>query len=252
MFAHEDMNTICGAIKSSNTRHFEVANCFEDGIESQTLKTITLNLDGNGMSSREAVVITQFLSSNPNLKGLHVKGNRFDGADAAVLANALSSNTNLYTLSVSGNEIKRNGRFSFLCAIFDVSGLTSCAESNHTCRVYVEQGISVLNGYEVASWNKWTKIFAMLALSSKDQFMNTTLLRGVPVQLIPVLLDWADKDPQGDGDGGSNPQLTDLYLERTNATRCQQHDVWDNLGVTRSLNCVYELMRCWVVPLIFV
>ena len=112
----------------------------------------------------------------------------------------------------------------------------------------MEQDISVLNGYEVASWNKWTKIFAMLALSSKDQFMNTTLLRGVPAKLIPVLLDWASDHVK---DGEDSPQLTDLYLELSNTARRNKHDVWDNLGNTRTLNCVYELMRGWVVSLIF-
>ena len=69
------------------------------------------------MSSREAAVIAEFLSSNPNLNYLNVKGNRFDDEDAAVLANALSSNTNLDSLEVYCDKIKTNGRFAFLHAI---------------------------------------------------------------------------------------------------------------------------------------
>lgn len=86
----------------------------------------------------------------------------------------------------------------------------------------------------------------MLVLSSRDSFINTTLLQGVPAKLIPVLLFWAN-DQIDDG----NPQLTDLYLELSNAKRCPKHDMWDNLGETKPLNCVYELMRSWVIPLIF-
>ena len=81
----------------------------------------------------------------------------------------------------------------------------------------------------------------------RPQLINQpTLLEGVPTQLIPVLLDEAGYEV----DKGS-PQMTNLYLELTNATRCQKHDVWDNLGDTKTLNCVYELMRCWVFPSIF-
>ena len=87
----------------------------------------------------------------------------------------------------------------------------------------------------------------MLVLSSEDSFINTSLLEGVPAQLVPKILHAADYSV----DEESDPQLTDLYLELTDAKRCKKHDVWDNLGDTKTLNCVYELMRCWVVPSIF-
>ena len=99
MFAHEDIKTICSAIKARNARgrfikRLELSHCFEDGVESQTLtmilKTVVaatsnevlLCLAQNGMSSREAGVIAEFLSSNPNLTSLNVYDNRFDDADA--------------------------------------------------------------------------------------------------------------------------------------------------------------------------
>ena len=88
----------------------------------------------------------------------------------------------------------------------------------------------------------------MLALSSEDMLINTTLLEGVPAQLIPALLSKTNERRIAD----SNPQFTDLYLELTDTKRSKKHDVWDNLGATKSLTCMYELMRCWVVPLIFV
>ena len=266
MFAQEDVETICGAIESRNTggqfiKHVNLTACFVDGIENQTLRMIlasvntagaqgvSLCLDGNGMSSREAAVIAEFLSSNSNFKELDLSDNLFEDADAVLLANALSSNTNLRVLVLDNMEINGNGRLAFLRETFDVSSLVSCAAMNHTCRVDgLEEHISDLNSYKSASRNKWEKIFAMLALSSGDVFMNTTLLRGVPAKLIPVLLDWASDHVK---DGEDSPQLTDLYLELSNTARRNKHDVWDNLGNTRTLNCVYELMRGWVVSLIF-
>ena len=270
MFAHKDVETICGAIKSRNTgysdtyqlniKHVDLTACFVGGIENRTLMMIltsisaagaegmSLCLNGNGMSSREAALIAEHLSSNSNLKELDLSDNRFDDADAEVLANALSGNTNLHVLSVDDNQIKKNGMLAFLRAVFDVSSLDLCASSNHTCQVNgLEQDISYLNNSTSVDWTRLIKIFAMLALSSKDSLINTALLKGVPTQLIPMLLDAAGYDVDKEG----SPELTDLYLKLTNTKRNQRHDAWDNLGNTKTLNCVYELMRGWVVSLIF-
>jgi len=145
--------------------------------------------------------------------------------------------------------VKENGRLAFLRAIFDVSSLSSCAASNHTCRVFgLERDISTINRYESASVNKWSKISTMLVLSSEDSLINTALLRGVPAQLIPVILDKVTYD----GCTEDKHELTYLYLELTNSKRCQEHDVWDNfVGDTFSLNSMQNLMRSWVVPSIF-
>ena len=74
-------------------------------------------------------------------------------------------------------------------AIFDVSGLASCAASNHTCRVLwlEQQDVSSLNFYTNVFFNKQEKIFAMLALSEEHSFINTALLSGVPASLMPKL-----------------------------------------------------------------
>ena len=119
---------------------------------------------------------------------------------------SLSSNTNLRVLNIEQNNIKEEGRLVLLRAIFDVSSLVSCAASNHTCNVYgLEQDTLALNGYFRSSVNKWEKIFAMLALSSEDLFINTALLNGVPTTLMPVLLYRAN-----DQFKESKSQITDL------------------------------------------
>ena len=264
-FAQEDVKAICGAIKSRNAgghyiKSLTLLGCFEDGIDTRMLKTIltsittggarevALGLHHNKMSSREAGVIAEFLDSNPSLARLILNANQFNDADAAVLADALSSNTNLKEIHVTKNGIKENGRCALLRTIFDVTSLSSCAESNHTCRVYgLERDISFLNSKQSASVNKWSKIFAMFALSGEDSFINIALLHGVSAQLIPVILDKCNG-----GFTDNNQELTDLYLELTNTARCQKHDVWDNLGEIKSLNCMHNLMKSWVVPSIFV
>ena len=174
--------------------------------------------------------------ANPYLAGLYLDRNQFNGADAAVLADALSGNTHLRNIWIDKNEIKEDGRLAFLRVIFDVSSLSSCAASNHTCGVHgLERDISVINSYESASVNKWSKIFAMLALSSEYSFINTTLLRGVPAQLIPAILNKCN-----DGFTDKSQELTDIYLKLNDTTRCQKHNVWDNLGETKSLNCIHN------------
>ncbi|EJK48345.1 hypothetical protein THAOC_32871 [Thalassiosira oceanica] len=269
MFTLETVKAICGAIKSRNAggqfiKSLILAECFENGIDTNTLKMILastttsgqetiLNLSDNGMSSREAAIIARFLLvSNPRLSQLDLDDNQFGDTDAAELADALSSNTHLSHISIENNDIEENGRLAFLRAIFDVSSLSSCAASNHNCRVYgFERDISVLNRDESDYINKWSKILAMLALSSEDSFINTALLRNVPAQLIPKVL---DKCIVGflHHLHNDNHKLTDIYLELTNTTRCQKHDVWDSLEETKSLNCMYNLMKSWVVSSIFV
>ncbi|EJK72679.1 hypothetical protein THAOC_05765, partial [Thalassiosira oceanica] len=255
-FTREDVKSLCGAIKSRNAQSQSIVglaltDCFEGGIDNRTLKMILasmrkLSLNFNGMSSREAAIIAEFLNSNPCLSQLGLFGNRFNDTDAAVLANALTNNTHLRTINVRRNsEIRENGRLAFLRATFDVSSLSSCAASNHTCRVYgLERVISVINSYGSVSQNKWNKMFAMLALSSEDSFINISLLRSVPAQLIPLVLDKMNIVGRID----DNHKLTDIYLELTNAERCKKHDVWDSLGEKKSLSCMYNLMRSWVVP----
>ena len=261
MLSNREWKTMCNAIRirngeqSSIMSYFELSKCFAGGVNIEVLKAILtsnteeVNLAENGMSAHEAPIIAGFLNANPPLARLNLDDNRFDDADAAVLANVLSSNTNLTALGVSGNTaIKSNGRLAFLRVMFDVSSLASCAASNQTCRVMgLEQDISALNCYTEASYNKWDKIFAMLALSSEDAFINTALLSEIPASLMPVLLDRAD-----DLDEKAVSGITDIYLELTDIKRCRKHYVWDNLGEKRRLSCVYELFRSLVVPSIYV
>ena len=258
VLSNEEWTSICDVIRmnaqASAMHRIQLTECFVDGMTTDVLKGILttnlaeLRLDGNGMSSLEASVIAEHLNFNPSLARLHLCDNRFDNNDAAVLANSLSSNTNLRSLNVGGNNVTEEGRLSFLRAIFDVTSLASCAASNHNCQVAgLEQDISALNCCVEASDNKWEKIFAMLALSSQDSFINTALLSGVPASLMPVLLDQAGVQIE-EGDS----HITDLYLELSGAGRSQKHDDWDNPRHARLLSCVYELIRSWVVPSIYV
>ena len=267
MFSNEEWKTMCNAIRirnagqASNMQLFQLSDCFDDGMNTEVLKEIltsttasgdkevVVRLDGNRMSSQEAPIIAEFLASNPSIAELGLASNRFDDADAAMLANSLSSNTNLRSLVAGGNDaIKLNGRLAFLRALFDVTSLVSCAASNHTCQVQgLEQDISALNEYDDFSINKWEKVFTMLALSSEDSFINTALLKDVPVSLMPVLLDQADAQIEE-----GNSRVTDLYLELTGTKRNQRHDDWDNSEQTRKISCVFELVRSWVVPSLYV
>mmetsp|Transcript_5113 Transcript_5113/g.11836 ORF Transcript_5113/g.11836 Transcript_5113/m.11836 type:complete len:494 (-) Transcript_5113:71-1552(-) len=249
---------ICNAIRVRNVEQtpiatFELTKCFEGGISDEVLrdvltsKALGVDLGRNGMSSNESTIIAEFLASNPPLASLLLKGNRFGDTDAALLADSLSSNTKLKGLDVDGNNIQQEGRLAFLRAIFDVSSLAACASSNHTCRIKgLGQDILCLNCYDEPCDNKWEKIFAILSLSGQDSFINTALLSEVPASLMPVLLDRAnDQDECETG-------IPDLYLELTDARRCEKHDVWEGLGNKKALSCVYDLIRSWVVPSIYV
>ena len=261
VFSNEEWKSICNAIRvrsaeQSFMKDFGLWNCFVGGMNTALLKDIltsnsnteNIYLHGNGLSSREALIIAEFLATNPSLPHLGLRSNGFDDTVATILANSLSSNTRLEGLYVHGNKIKEEGRLAFLRAIFDVSSLASCAASNHTCQVFgLQPDIADLNCFDEVTYNKWAKIFSMLALSSKDSFINTALLGGVPVSLMPLLLDRANDQDEYDGS-----QVTDLYLKLTDAKRCRKHDVWDASARTRTLSSVYELVRGCVVPSIYV
>ena len=261
MLSNEEWRTIFNAIRIRNTEQtsiveFRLNYCFMDGISAELLKDILTSnaekiyLQGNGLSSREATIVAECLESNPTLATLVLDYNCFDDADAAILANSLSSNTSLKALHFGRNNIKEEGRLALLRAIFDVSSLASCAASNHTCKLLgFWPYTSALNCFDDGIRSKWEKIFAMLALSSKDSFINTALLSGVPSSLMPVLLDKAADQVEDDPD---DSEVTDLYLELRDTKRCQKHNVWDESARTRSLSSMYELIRNWVVPLIYV
>ncbi|EJK61457.1 hypothetical protein THAOC_18052 [Thalassiosira oceanica] len=257
VLSNKEWNTICNAIRirsaqQASVRSILLTDCFMGGISTDMLrdiltsKAVFIDLDRNGMSSSEASIMAEFLASNPPLHLLTLKNNRFNDADAAVLANSLSHNTALNVLHVSGNNIQQEGRLAFLRAIFDVSSLAACAASNHTCRIQGLGQVLCLNCYDEPCDNKWEKIFAILALSGQDSFINTALLSEVPASLMPVLLYRAnDQDEIVSG-------IADLYLELTDARRCKKHDVWYGLGNKKALSCVYDLIRSWVVPSIYV
>ncbi|EJK75587.1 hypothetical protein THAOC_02687 [Thalassiosira oceanica] len=251
MLSNEEWKIICNAIRKriaeqfSIVQCFSITKCFPDGIDSEMLKkiltssSVEVRLIRNGMSSREAPIIAQCLNSNPPLALLDLRDNRFGDADAAVLANSLSSNTNLTTLRVDRNNFTEEGRLAFLRAIFDISSLASCAASNHNCQVFgLEKDISDLNCFDEEYPNKWEKIFAMLALSGDDSFMNTALLRGIPTYLMPELLEMA-----GDQEEEGNSKITDLYLELAGTKRCQNHDVWDNLEHSSGFGPINEACK---------
>ena len=264
VLSNEEWKTICNAIRKRNAHQTSIVNvlmlrkCFAGGINSSLLDRILtssiedIDLEENGMSSREASIIAGFLESNPPLEHLNLEDNSFNDADATLLANTFSSNTNLVMLHVDRNNIKDEGRLAFLRAIFDVSSLAACAASNHTCQVDGFD-MSVLNYRRGAASNKWDKIFAMLALSGEDSFINTALLGGVPASLMPLLL--CRVSDQGEARSDFIDwywDVTALYLELTGTERCGKHNAWDNLKDKRPLSCMYELIRGWVVPSIYV
>ena len=264
LLSNEEWKTICHAIRKRNIEGtstiewLHVKKCFVGGINAEVLKAILTSnavdvcLEGNGMSSQEAPIIAEFLNSNPPLAKLDLHDNRFDDADAATLAHSLSGNTNLESLIVLGNNINEEGELALVRAIFDISSLNSCAASNHTCKIDGIDEKFVLsfinsNLRNIPQKVKWDKIFAMLALSSEDSFFNAGLLNGVPASLMPVLLHRAGEQFPEEAEFCK----TGLYLQLTGARRRQKHDDWDKLFDMKPINCVYEMMKCWVVPSIY-
>merc|ERR1712032_362895 len=149
-----------------------------------------------------------------------------------------------------GNNITSVGRSAFLRSIFSVPSLNACAGSNNSCSVCgLEPGISDVNRFASSRQNRICKLSTILAVSSSDSLLNMNLLQNVPTSLIPMVLKLSSNIHFG-----TTPQThlhTNLYLELTSGTRTFDHDAWDNIEEkTRSINCVYELVKGLVVPLV--
>lgn len=88
VLSNEEWKTICDAIrardvgKTSTMELSQFHECFVDGISDEALKDILtsnavwVSLGGNGMSSREASIIAEFLNSNPPLARLSLKNSQ--------------------------------------------------------------------------------------------------------------------------------------------------------------------------------
>lgn len=197
------------------------------------------------------------------LKHLHLSQPIGDG-DAKLLAASLLNNTTLSRLEVKADEMTWEGKATLLKALFDVSSLNACAESNHTCRIEGltsqpnESGFSRffrlgasgdINKHSSSAVNRSMKIFTILTYSRQWLF-DMECLSDVPHELMPRILGLAQTFTE------SSCELTKAHRALTrhgHVIHAEEDDVvyWGDFDGDVPLTCVLELFRGWVVPSLF-
>jgi hypothetical protein len=150
-----------------------------------------INLQNNNIDSLGAVTIAEYLESNPPIHYIVLDYNRLNDDDAILISQALKRNTNLRHMDLKGNNFTSVGVKALLTCVFDSSSLNALSESNHTLAIYffnnvykppIEQIDCCIN--RMFQLNRTKKI--MVVLHDKDSLLQ--YLANVPVKFMPQLL----------------------------------------------------------------
>jgi hypothetical protein len=179
-----------------------------------------INLDNNNIDSLGAVMIAEYLESDPPISRIDLDRNRLNDDDAMLISQALKRNTNLKIISLSSNNFTSIGVKALLTCVFDASSLNAISESNHTLTemiIFLGQMSDNLTGCidRLLQLDRTQKI--LLALQDKESLLK--YLANIPVELVPVVL-----------------------------ALSQQHG---NSRQHRYLNIVYSTMRWWNMPMLY-
>lgn len=152
-----------------------------------------LDLRSTNIGSEGAVIVSQFLGTNPNMETIHLSNNDFNDYDAGMIAQGLSTNNNLKLLYISSNPIEEGGRQALLKAIFDTTSLNATVSSNHSCELIfdkmhtIHDMVMLINNFTSADSNRKRKIVFAIhdAIVGSSDFCS---LERVPYQLAPDML----------------------------------------------------------------
>ena len=156
-----------------------------------------INLSNNNIDSLGAVKIAEYLEGDPPIEHLFLGHNRLNDDDAVLISQALKRNTNLRRIDLRSNNFTSIGVKALLTCAFDSSSLNAISESNHTLtriifftdtRSYIPSHIDNLAGCinRMFDLNRTQKI--LLALQDKESLLK--YLANVPLGLMPEVLDF--------------------------------------------------------------
>ena len=147
-----------------------------------------INLENNNIDSLGVLTIAEYLESDPPIQRIDLDRNRLNNDDAVLISQALKRNTNLRHMDLKGNHFTSVGVNALLTCVFDSSTLNAISESNHTLtRIDIIPSLNFnLTGCidRLLQLDCTQKI--MLALQDKDSLLQ--YLANVPVGLMPEVL----------------------------------------------------------------
>ena len=141
-----------------------------------------------------AVKIAEYIGGDPPIRRIDLDYNRLNDDDAILISQALRRNTNLKTINMHSNNFTSIGVKALLKCVFDGSSLNAISESNHTLErlVLFSCHSTTISSYgslvdsidRLIDCDGTDKI--LLALRDKDSLLQ--YLANVPVELIPEVL----------------------------------------------------------------
>ena len=147
-----------------------------------------INLRKNNIDSLGAVKISEYLGSNPPIEVMFLDCNRLNDDDAILISQALKRNIELKTLSLHTNNFTSIGVKALLTRVFDSSSLIAISESNHSLtgiHMFYSRNHNLQGCIDrMLEMNRAQKI--VLALQDKDSLLQ--YLANIPVELIPEVL----------------------------------------------------------------
>ena len=176
-------------------KHLDLSHC-DLGSNPEILSVFLLqsdieyiNLESNNINSLGAVKIAEYIGGDPPIRRIDLDYNRLNDDDAILISQALRRNTNLKTINMHSNNFTSIGVKALLTCVFDSSSLNAISESNHTLvGMYIfsqrvnEKLQRCIN--RLLKLDRADKI--VLALQDKDSLLK--YLTNVPVGLIPDVL----------------------------------------------------------------
>jgi hypothetical protein len=163
-----------------------------------------INLNNNNIDSLGAIKIAEYLEDDPPIELFFLDRNHLNDNDAILISQALKRNTNLKTLSLHTNSLTSIGVKSLITCGFDSSSLNALSESNHTLRgmnLYDYKPSGVVRTARAPPLTPYTNILQccinrllgldktqkmLLAMKDKDSLIQ--YLANVPVDLMPEVL----------------------------------------------------------------
>ena len=151
-----------------------------------------IHLINNNIDSLGAVKIAEYLESDPPIEHLSLDHNRLNDGDAILISQALKRNLNLKILDLVRNNFTSIGVKALLNCVFDSSSLNAISESN--CTLVRMNIFSSYNDLESKNFDNCIKKMLeldwadkiLLAMQDKDSLLK--YLANVPAELIPEVL----------------------------------------------------------------
>jgi hypothetical protein len=156
---------------------------------------MSINIENNNIDSLGAVTIAEYLEGDPPICHIDLDHNCLNDDDAVLISQALKRNTNLKTIYLHSNNFTSIGVKALLTCVFDSSSLNAISESNHTLRridMFHNPNDKLAFCTEILIQLDCPQKI-MLALQDKDSLLQ--YLANIPVELIPEVLAFSQ---QGD------------------------------------------------------